>query len=211
MVKALSNSAADYGQGRAVPIRARSHVSRDSIIQGALALWRTKGFAETTVTDICKAAGVSKALFYVYFARKEDVLLHLELFVVDDAKRAAEKVMSRAYELTDLIEAVVAVLERTMRRYPADLIFETLIESYRAEGRMLAEGASDHELAFLFLEPFEQAHRDGKLRDDLDVITAARVAQQLVADGIREWAAAGRLDKPLAGALAPVVSTLISR
>ena len=70
-------------------------------------LWRTKGFAGTTVTDICKAAGISKALFYVYFAREDDVLWELEVFTMRDAHLAGEAVASRPYELSDLIEAIV--------------------------------------------------------------------------------------------------------
>ncbi|HWI42533.1 MAG TPA: helix-turn-helix domain-containing protein [Nocardioides sp.] len=192
-------------------MRTRSHVSRDAIIQGALALWRTKGFAETSVTDICKAAGVSKALFYVYFARKEDVLLHLEVFTVRDAHRAAEQVAARPYDLAEQVEAVIAVLEHNMRRYPAELIFETLLETYRAEGRALADGATDADLGFLFLQPFEQARRDGKLREDIDLARVARIAQLLVADGIRDWAAAGATEKGLARRLASEISALVSR
>jgi AcrR family transcriptional regulator len=191
-------------------VRARSHVSRDAIVQGALALWRTKGFAATTVTDICKAAGVSKALFYVYFARKEDVLTEIEVFTMRDAHLAAEAVASRPYELADLIESVIEVLERNMRRYPPDLVFEAVIETYRTERRTLADGATDADLAFLFLQPFQQAHRDGKLPGQADVARTARIAQMLVADGIRDWAAAGFTDRPLAAPLAQEISTLIN-
>jgi AcrR family transcriptional regulator len=35
-----------------------------------MALWRTNGYAKTTVADICRAAGVSRALFYFYFPAK---------------------------------------------------------------------------------------------------------------------------------------------
>src|SRR6476660_7355946 len=91
----------DQRQGRSVPVRARSHASREAIMQGAMALWRAKGFAETTVTDICKAAGVSKALVYVYFARREDVLMEIEVFTIRDAHLAAQDVASRPYELVE--------------------------------------------------------------------------------------------------------------
>ena len=128
-----------------------------------------------------------------------------------DAHRAAEAVTSRPYELTEMIEAVVAVLEQNMRRYPPELIFEALLETYRAERRMLADGASDDELAFLFLQPFERAHRDGKLREDADLARTARIAQLLVADGIRDWAATGRTDRPLAASLSREISALIAR
>ena len=200
----------DHGQGRAIPVRARSHVSRDAIVQGALALWRTKGFAETTVTDICKAAGVSKALFYVYFARKEDVLTEIEVFTMRAAHLAAQAVASRPYELADLIKAVIEVLEHNMRRFPPELIFEAVIETYRTERRALAEGATDADLAFLFLQPFQQARRDGKLPPEADAARTARIAQMLVADGIRNWAAADFTDRPLAEPLAQEISTLIN-
>ncbi|GAA3194372.1 TetR/AcrR family transcriptional regulator [Actinocorallia longicatena] len=189
-------------------MRARSHISRAAIVQGALALWRTKGFAGTTVTDICKAAGVSKALFYVYFARREDVLMEIEVFTMRDAHSAAETLAARPYELVDLIEAVIDVLEQGMRRYPPDLVFEAVIESYRIERRALAAGATDADLSFLFLQPFQQAHRDGKLPADLDIIQAARTAQILVGDGIRSWAARN-CDRPLAAPLAAEVAVLI--
>ena len=51
------------------------------LVQAAMALWRTKGYASTTVADICPAAGVSKALFYFYFPRKEDVLFEVGVHV----------------------------------------------------------------------------------------------------------------------------------
>jgi AcrR family transcriptional regulator len=154
-----------------------------------MALWRTKGYAETTVTDICKAAGVSKALFYVYFARKEDVLLEIEVFTMRDAHLAARKALSRSYELVDLISAVIGTLERQARQYPPELIFEAVIETYRLEQHALAGGATEIDLAFLFLEPFEQAQRAGKIPADVDVVRAARIGQMLVADGMRHWAA----------------------
>ncbi len=52
-----------------------------------MALWRTNGYAKTTVADICRAAGVSRALFYFYFPAKEDVLFEVGLL----STRAAQK------------------------------------------------------------------------------------------------------------------------
>ncbi|MFV2174067.1 TetR/AcrR family transcriptional regulator [Actinomadura sp. LOL_016] len=189
-------------------MRTRSQASRDAIVQAALALWRTQGFAGTTVTDICKAAGVSKALFYVYFARREDVLMEIEIFTMRDAHLAAGAVAARPYELVDLIRAVVDVLERGMRRYPPELVFEAVIETYRIEQRTLADAGGDAGLAFLFREPFEQARRDGKLPPDVDVERTARIAQTMVGDGIRAWTAR-RCEPSLADDLAKEISLLI--
>lgn len=158
-------------------------------MQAAMALWRTKGFADTTVTDICKAAGVSKALFYVYFSRREDVLLGIEVFTMRDAHQAARAVVARPYDLADVIAVVIATLERQSRAYPAELVFEAVLETYRLERRAFDEGVAESQLTFLFLEPFRQAQHDGKLPEGIDVTRAAYIAQSLVSDNIRRWAA----------------------
>ncbi|MFF3567813.1 TetR/AcrR family transcriptional regulator [Nocardia jiangxiensis] len=199
----------DHGQSRAVPTQARSQASRNAIMQAALALWRTKGFADTTVTDICKAAGVSKALFYVYFSRREDVLLAVEVFTVHHAQLAAETVLARPYELVELIAAVIGPLESQMRNYPPELVFETILETYRLERRALADGTAQDQLTVLFLTPFQQAQRDGKLPARTDVTRAARIAQTLLTDSIRRWAASDFGSEPLTEPLAREIAELV--
>ncbi len=178
-------------------------------MQAALALWRTKGFADTTVTDICKAAGVSKALFYVYFSRREDVLLAVEVFTVHHAQLAAETVLARPYELVELIAAVIGPLESQMRNYPPELVFETILETYRLERRALADGTAQDQLTVLFLTPFQQAQRDGKLPARTDVTRAARIAQTLLTDSIRRWAASDFGSEPLTEPLAREIAELV--
>jgi AcrR family transcriptional regulator len=174
-----------------------------------MALWRTQGFAGTSVTDICKAAGVSKALFYVYFARREDVLLEAEIFAMSGAHLAAQKVAADPYELASLIAAVIRPLERRMRQYPPELIFECVMETYRLEGRALADGTDEAEVFVLFLEPFRQAMSDGKVAAGADVVAAARIAQTLAADGIRRWASTGFADRNLAKTLGREIAQVV--
>ncbi len=178
-------------------------------MQAALALWRTKGFADTTVTDICKAAGVSKALFYVYFSRREDVLLAVEVFTMRDAQQAAEAVLARPYRVEEVIAAIIGPLESQMRSYPPELVFETILETYRLERRALADGTAEDQLTALFLEPFRQAERDGELPAGTDVPRAARIAQTLLTDSVRRWAASDFSGEPLAGPLAEEITGLL--
>jgi AcrR family transcriptional regulator len=151
---------------------------------------------------------VSKALFYVYFARKEDVLLELEMFTVRDAKAAAHDAATGPYELVDVIAAVVATLECQTRAYPSELIFEAVLETYRLEGQALAAGATTSDLASLFLAPFQRAQRDGVIPDYVAIDRAALISQTLVADGIRCWAANG-CSGPLSETLSPEIAALV--
>src|SRR4029078_11210070 len=77
MAQIARGAVADQGQRRASFQQARSHAPTQSRVQAATALWRANGYARTTVADICRAAGVSKALFYFYFPRKEDLLFEV--------------------------------------------------------------------------------------------------------------------------------------
>ncbi len=49
----------------------RSPTARQKLLQAAFALIRTKGFAATTVDDLCAAAGVTKGAFFHHFDSKE--------------------------------------------------------------------------------------------------------------------------------------------
>ena len=59
-----SEEVADRGQRRSSLSQARSIETKRALVRAAMALWRANGYAATTVADICKAAGVSKPLFW---------------------------------------------------------------------------------------------------------------------------------------------------
>ncbi|MGI5330540.1 TetR/AcrR family transcriptional regulator [Actinomadura nitritigenes] len=182
---------ADQGQRRASLAQARSRETKHALLQAAIALWRTKGFADTTVADICQAAGVSKALFYFYFPRKEDALLEAGFLSTREARHKWRELVAGPYDLAEVIVQVLATLERTMRRNPPELLIQTTLEGYRAEQRALAEREphEHHTTRFLFLGLLQRAQADGKLPADLDVLHLARVAQTLLETGTRHWAA----------------------
>src|SRR5262245_56634477 len=115
---------ADRSQRRASFQRARSHKTKRALVRAAVALWRANGYAGTTVADICRAAGVSKALFYFYFPRKEDVLFEIGVLSTQAAHRAAHELLQKPYAMADVIDAALTSLERSMRRNPPELIME---------------------------------------------------------------------------------------
>jgi TetR/AcrR family transcriptional regulator, transcriptional repressor for nem operon len=53
----------------------RQHESKIKLLDAALRVIRAKGYAATTVDDICRQAGVSKGSFFHHFSTKDDLAL----------------------------------------------------------------------------------------------------------------------------------------
>lgn len=198
---------ADQGQRRASFQQARSHETKRSLVQAAMALWRANGYARTTVADICRAAGVSKALFYFYFPRKEDVLFEVGVLSTDAVHSVATELMAKPYEVPSVIAAVLTSLENTMRSNPPELIIEAILEGYRQ-----ALAGHDHleRTSIIFAEVFERAQRDGKLPKDFDIAHVANVAQSLVSEGARHWAAGAYGDRSFAEVVGRDITALVA-
>ena len=76
-----TGSGPDAGRG---PLTAKGRQTRQAIEQAARKLFAERGFHGTTLADITSAAGKSSAVFYRYFADKEDLLAALaESFLHD--------------------------------------------------------------------------------------------------------------------------------
>ncbi|UGQ12990.1 TetR/AcrR family transcriptional regulator [Yinghuangia sp. ASG 101] len=203
--------AADRGQRRASYQQARSRETKHALVQAAVALWRAHGYAGTTVADICRAAGVSKGLFYFHFPRKEDVLLEVGVLSTRTAQRETQALLTKPYEVFAVVDAVLAGLERSMRRNPPELIIETIMEGYRYEHRVLAgEQEADPSLSPIFTELFARARTDGKLPAHVDTAHLAQVVQSLVSEGARHWAAGVYGDRRFADVVGTDIRALIA-
>lgn len=182
------------------------------LVQAAMALWRTKGYAATTVADICTAAGVSKALFYFYFPRKEDVLFEVGVMSTMSANRTIHELLTKPYEIEAVIAAALTTLERSMARNPRELVIEAILEGYRVEHRLLAEGTALDRETGMFRELFTRAKADGKLGvnvSDDDVAHLVYLASTLVSEGARHWAAGAFGDRSFADVVTADIATLL--
>lgn len=57
--------------------------TREKIFQVALGLIKDRGYDQTTLVDICKAAGIASGTFYHHFASKQDILVE---FVKEESR-----------------------------------------------------------------------------------------------------------------------------
>lgn len=175
-----------------------------------MALWRTNGYAKTTVADICRAAGVSRALFYFYFPAKEDVLFEVGLLSTRAAQKTVRSLLQKDYEVDAVIAEALRSLERSMARNPRELIIETILEGYRHEHRILAGEPVDDADADMFGDLFAKAQQDGKLAAHVDVRHLSHLAGMHVSEGVRHWAAGTYGDRSFAEVVGRDITALIA-
>ncbi len=87
-------------------------VHRENIVSAASVLFMEKGIAATSMDDIAKAAGYSKATLYVYFENKEEIV---GILVLNSMKK-----------LDDYISSALIQHEATKARY--DFICRGLVQ-----------------------------------------------------------------------------------
>jgi len=181
-----------------------SERTRAAIRDAANRLFIKRGVDDTTVDAICAAAGVSKGTFYLYFRRREDLLLEYGLRRL----RRIREMLPRLIGRKTFREALNAILDEVVRgkdwgrevtgrallemgtsweglgvESPQKLI-EPLIELAQARGEVRRDIPSDA-LAHFVLRSILGALRDWGLgNDDRDRETALNYALTLVFDAI---------------------------
>src|SRR5262245_12204096 len=85
----------------------KSERTRAKIREAANRLFLARGVGETTVDAICAAAGVAKGTFYVYFRRKEDLLLEYGLQRLRRIRHILPKLVGRDTSFRDALNAIL--------------------------------------------------------------------------------------------------------
>ena len=182
----------------------RSERTRAAIRNAANALFLEHGVDSTTVDAICAMAGVSKGTFYLYFRRKEDLLLEYGLQRLRRIREMVPELITRPTfrdALNAILDEVVhgkswgrevtgrAILEMgtSWERLPVSAphrLIQPLIEVAQARGEIRHDIPSEA-LAHFVLRSILGALRDWGLGSDaLDRETALDYALTLVFDAI---------------------------
>ncbi|ORB66210.1 TetR family transcriptional regulator [Mycolicibacterium tusciae] len=145
--------------GDATPARSRD-MARDRLLDAAETCLQSKGLSGTTMEDIARQAGVSRATVYRYFASRESVLSGV---IVRAAERYLHRISGRISAHTDLGSAIldfVAVTVRAARREPIIGILFGSDDELAGVGLAKGTSVALFELVAEFLRPVFAARWD---------------------------------------------------
>ena len=107
------------------------HQSKTRILDAALQVFRTKGYAGSTIDDVCDAAGLTKGSFFHHFKTKEELAVAAAQHFSDDADGLfLHAPYSKLADPLDRLLAYVdfrrAILQGELRDYTC--LFGTLVQ-----------------------------------------------------------------------------------
>jgi len=123
-----------------------THPSRQKFIDAATALIREKGYAGTSVDDICARAGLRKGSFFHHFKSKEELLLaaieHWNNFTGEVFANAAYRRLADPRDrLLGYVDLRVDILDRPIPEFSC--LLGTLTQEVYASHPTLLAAASD--------------------------------------------------------------------
>jgi AcrR family transcriptional regulator len=163
-------------------VPAPSDPRRESILSAAQVQFSRYGFRRTSMEDIAKETGVSRASLYSHFENKEEIFRNLSIALHEEALGNAERILK----------------DETGRK--------SLEE--RVEGALAAKVGRMHELVAESPHGSEIMDENSRLCGDVVSSSAARF-QELLASAIKGGARAGEIDLKAAGLTPSAAAELI--
>ncbi|MGC4055970.1 MAG: TetR family transcriptional regulator [Paludibaculum sp.] len=163
---------------------------RDAIWDAAIDLFAEKGFDETTVDDIARAAGVSRRSFFRYFASKNDLMAHAMLSYGTVLTGAIDSCPPE-YSLREVFEATVLHVVQVSASHPrTPKIMAILAEHPGAQAAEMSRLAEvQNQVAEAFARRCRLCGEDG-----LAAHLLAGLTLQVTGVAVRWWFEQGQAD-----------------
>jgi TetR/AcrR family fatty acid metabolism transcriptional regulator len=139
-----------------------------NILEGALKVFGEKGFEETTISAISKAAKISDATIYEYFSSKEEVLFSIP-------KVYTQREYDRLKEIGRYIncpkERLRAIIQAYLEFYEKNRLYTSVVMlSLKGNRNFLKSEAYQviREASRTIVDTFNEGVQKGVFRDDID-------------------------------------------
>lgn len=145
----------------------RSSETKAKIKQAAFKLFAQKGYSGTSVDEIMKEAGYTKATFYVHFEAKESVFLQImhERMIGQQRKLIQYFSAQPGYELMNNIgESLEMMIQQTETEYWTPIYLEFIANANRSEEVKKHMSAMYREWREFLTEKFTEMQAAGGLK-----------------------------------------------
>jgi Transcriptional regulator len=151
-------------------------IARNKIIQAAIKVFSEKGYHRSTMDEIAKEVGVSKATLYTYFKSKEEIL---KVIWISSNQMLID---NQSFERRDCLKVLEELYNIISESQGLHLNFEiTALSSHNENIKELNKEAYNGKLEGLKTFLQDQQNK-GKIRNDLEASILAQILTGLYTD-----------------------------
>jgi len=168
----------------------RSAELRERLFRSALALFASKGYAETTVEDITEAADVGKGTFFNYFPSKEHILMAFGEMQLAKLESVINEAQKSDRPMPEVLRTLVLRMTEEPIRNPAIVraLLQANLTSVPVRGEMLRIHDQNRRLISRLIRHGQDR---GEIRTDMPAEEIAQVWRQMVFGTLMFWSLVG--------------------
>jgi len=165
-----------------------------NILEGALRVFGEKGFEATTISAISKAANVSEATLYEYFASKEEVLFAIPKLYTQKELDRMSKVIPYIHSPKEKIRVIIQVYLEFYEKNP--LYTSVALLTLKGNRNFIKSEAYQiiRESARFIIVAFNDGVEKGVFRDDIDPYLVRNMVLGFIEHLTIQWLLVGRAE-----------------
>lgn len=187
--------------GGSVPARVNVPDKREAILRAATAVFAEKGYFNSKVADIAKAAGVADGTVYLYFKNKDDVLHSIFDRAMDEFIAEGRRELASIGKPEDRLRRIAELhLERLGADRDMAIVFQVELRgSIKFMQEFSAAGFAEY--LDIIRATIEDGQKSGVFRADLKPIVCAKMLYGALDEMVTNWILSNRSYplEPMAG------------
>lgn len=162
------------------------------ILQGALNVFAENGYHRSQVSKIAKAAGVADGTIYLYFKRKEDILIRLFQEKLGELVEKFHESVKGTADAVEALRTVCSIHFSELESNP-ELAHVTQIELRQSDLELRKEIGNALKPYIVLIENIlEQGIQEKKFRPDLNVKLVRSLIFGAMDEAVTSWLISGR-------------------
>lgn len=162
------------------------------ILEGALKVFAENGYHRSQVSKIAKAAGVADGTIYLYFKRKEDILIRLFQEKLGELVGKFHESVKGTTDAVEALRTVCSIHFSELESNP-ELAYVTQIELRQSDLELRKEIGNALKPYIVLIENIlEQGIQEQKFRSDLNVKLVRSLIFGAMDEAVTSWLISGR-------------------
>ncbi|HKV39272.1 MAG TPA: TetR/AcrR family transcriptional regulator [Blastocatellia bacterium] len=172
---------------RATPTKEKSNGKYEAILRGAIRVFSRNGFFNSKVADVASEAGVADGTVYLYFKNKDDILVSIFNYVMEDALARGRE---RLAATTDPVEKIKRIVNGHLEQYAGDRDLAVVFQlEFRSSSKFMEQFSATGVTKYLDMirSAIEEGQRTGVFRPELNSNITAKILFGALDEMVTNW------------------------